>query len=51
MNVFEIFQTEGNIDQALFDGIIKSQNYWLAIKELIDNLFITHTFSSIRWVM
>lgn len=53
MNIFEIFQTEGSIDQALLSGIVQYQNYWLAIKEIIDGLFQTLQFNSthrIRYV-
>jgi hypothetical protein len=46
MNIFEIFQTEGSIDQALLAGIAQYQNYWLGIKEIIDNLFQTLQFNS-----
>lgn len=49
MNVFEIFQTEGNIEQALFAGIIQYQNYWLSFREIIDNLFVTLQFNSTPW--
>jgi hypothetical protein len=46
MNIFEIFQTEGSIDQSLLAGIVQYQNYWLAIKEMIDGLFRDLQFSS-----
>lgn len=46
MNIFEIFQTEGSIDQSLLAGIVQYQNYWLAIKEHIDALFQTLQFNS-----
>lgn len=46
MNVFEIFQTEGNIEQALFAGIVMYQNHWLAFRDIIDHLFATLQFTS-----
>jgi hypothetical protein len=46
MNIFEIFQNEGSIDQDLLASIVQYQNYWLGIKEIIDTLFQTLQFNS-----